>query len=480
MRIALSLPLFVFFHCPMVLSGAGEKVKGEGAEQLLKTLLPGEERVAQFEQLIEQLGSESFSERKAAMEELLDAPVIPARLLDRGLKSENPEIRTRTRGIVRQGGAGKGEAVFEAALQAILKERRKGLLGKIVEVLENGVTIGDPSLAARAAAGTVIEGDLALLQQLAEGQSATARGMAAAGGEAIGVHGTPILRTLLKDRNSTVKLRAAVGLANNGSLEGARALGEFLLSLDATERMKAWKGLRSLTGREFGYNALDSVAKRREGAAKWVDFLKGEVALTGTVKELKSIQLFNGKDLTGWAHFRRGKVVDPGEKTWLVEDGVLVCPGMGPGDLRTNDEFRDYLLVISYRAAERGADSGVGVMMTGVQGQPADGFRFDGGNYLEVQLLPGRSGDLYRIGDFKAEVEGKNLAFSHRRKIEVEEPLNQWHEMRLQVRDGQVKVYLNGVLVNEASGREGPGRIVLREERFKFEFREISLFPSGE
>ena len=118
--------------------------------------------------------------------------------------------------------------------------------------------------------------------------------------------------------------------------------------------------------------------------------------------------------------------------------------------------------------------------MNGVQGEPADGFRFDGGNYLEVQLLPGRSGDLYRIGDFKAEVEGKNLAFAHRRKIEVDEPLNQWHEMRLQVLDGQVKVYLNGVLVNEASGREGPGRIVLREERFKCEFREISLFPVGE
>ena len=289
-----------------------------------------------------------------------------------------------------------------------------------------------------------------------------------------------ILRSLLKDRDSRVKLRAAIGLANQGALEGARTLGEFLLSEDATERMKAWKGLRSLTGREFGYNALDSVAKRREGAAKWIKFLRGEVALTGKVKELKSVQLFNGKDLTGWTHCRRGKEVEPGEKTWSIEQGVLICPGMGPGDLRTNDEFDNYLLVISYRAAEQGADSGVGVMMTGVQGQPVDGFRFDGGSYLEVQLLPGRSGDLYRIGDFKAKVEGKDLAFSHRRKIEVEEPLNQWHELRLQVGGGLVKVYLNGVLVNEASTREGPGRIVLREERFKFEFREISLLPAGE
>ncbi|MDP7655108.1 MAG: DUF1080 domain-containing protein, partial [Roseibacillus sp.] len=119
-------------------------------------------------------------------------------------------------------------------------------------------------------------------------------------------------------------------------------------------------------------------------------------------------------------------------------------------------------------------------MMTGAKGQPAGGFRFDGGDYLEVQLLPGSSGDLYRIGNFKAKVEGRDFAFSHRRKIQVEEPLNQWHEMRLEVRGGLVKVYLNGVLVNEVSGREGPGRILLREERFKYEFREISLLPVGE
>ena len=284
----------------------------------------------------------------------------------------------------------------------------------------------------------------------------------------------------MKDEDSAVKLRASIALANLGSLEGARTLGEFLFSSNASERMKAWKGLRSLTGREFGYNALDSANKRREAAIRWTEFLKGEVVLVGKVEQLKSIQLFNGKDLTGWTHYRRGKVVAPGEKTWSVEGATLVCPGKGPGDLRTNDEFEDYVLVVSYRAAEPGADSGVGVMMTGVKGKPAGGGRFDGGDYLEVQLLPGSSGDLYRIGNFKAKVEGRDLAFSHRRKIQVEEPLNQWHEMRLEVRDGVVKVYLNGVLVNEASGPEGPGRIVLREERFKYEFREISLLPVGE
>ncbi len=474
----LLLPAILYFL--MVLSCAGQEVKVGEAEELLEALLPDRERVAEFERLIEQLGSERFRERKDAMEQLLAAPLIPAGVLDHGLESEEPEIRNRTREIVRQGGARRSQAVFEEALRAILQEDRKGLLGKVVEVMESGVTVGDSALAARVAAGTVVEGDLALLERLAGRKSAIARRMAAAGGEVLGPRGVRILRSLLKDEDSAVKLRASIALANLGSLEGARTLGEFLFSSNASERMKAWKGLRSLTGREFGYNALDSANKRREAAIRWTEFLKGEVVLVGKVEQLKSIQLFNGKDLTGWTHYRRGKVVAPGEKTWSVEGATLVCPGKGPGDLRTNDEFEDYVLVVSYRAAEPGADSGVGVMMTGVKGTPAGGGRFDGGDYLEVQLLPGSSGDLYRIGNFKAKVEGRDLAFSHRRKIQVEEPLNQWHEMRLEVRDGVVKVYLNGVLVNEASGPEGPGRIVLREERFKYEFREISLLPVGE
>ena len=51
--------------------------------------------------------------------------------------------------------------------------------------------------------------------------------------------------------------------------------------------------------------------------------------------------------------------------------------------------------------------------------------------------------------------------------------------MRLEVRDGLVKVYLNGLLVNEAVGHEKPGRILLREEQSKLEFRQITLLPVG-
>lgn len=456
----------------------GEEEKGHSAQDLLDALLPGEAQVAEFGRLVEQLGSEKFKERKDAMESLLAAPLVPQAVLEKGLKSGEPEIVERVKEVIKQGGSAKSEAILEEALRTLEKEGTKGLLGKIAEVLESGVQLKDAGLGARVAAGTAEAGDADLLQEMAAAEDAVRREMAAAGCEVLGKEGAELLRGLLKDDQAAVKLRAAIAMTNLGEVEGARALADFLSSDKTAERMTAWRGLQDVTGKEFGYSPLDSADKRREAVTKWSEFLKGEIALEGKVGALKSIALFNGKDLSGWTHFRGGKAVAPKDKTWQVKDGVLICPGKGPGDLRSNAAFKDYVLVASYRASDRNADSGIGLMMTEAKvQQPPGGFRFDGGDYLEVQLLPGRSGDLYRIGNFKGKADGKDIGFSARRKKEVKEPLNQWHELRLEVRKGHVKVFVNGTLVNEADGPEEPGKILLREERFSCEFREITLLP---
>jgi len=59
----------------------------------------------------------------------------------------------------------------------------------------------------------------------------------------------------------------------------------------------------------------------------------------------KSIQLFNGYDLTGWQ--AEGKAV------WTVEDGAIVGqqgPGNGPGDLLTEQCYKDFDLSCRWRA----------------------------------------------------------------------------------------------------------------------------------
>ena len=450
----------------------------ESPEALLDALLPDAEKIEEFDHLVDKLGADDFKVRKKAMDLLLEASVIPERVLQRGLKSEEPEIRARVREIIKRGGRAKSEAVFRRALELLVAGNGKGLLNKVAAILEGGLTV-DGGLAARVGSGISLPGDVELLERLAGADTASARRMAAAGAEAIGEDGMGVLRRLLDDADEAVRMQAAVGLANLGEVAGVRGLAEFLNSESTEARTRAWEGLQALTGRSFGYSPIDQPETRKAAAQKWLEFLKGEFELKGKVGESRVIALFNGRDLTGRTHYRGGNPVDPNQKTWTVEDGILHCPGEGPGDLRTNVNFEDYVLVVSYRFPGPRADGGIGLIMTPRKGQPAGGFARDGGDYLEVQLLPGRSGDLYKIGGFRAKVDGKDLRFAHRRKGEVKEPLKEWHEMRLEVRDGLVKVYLNGILVNEAAAQEKSGRIVLREERSKLEFRQITLLPVG-
>lgn len=64
------------------------------------------------------------------------------------------------------------------------------------------------------------------------------------------------------------------------------------------------------------------------------------------------IQLFNGKDLTGW----RMDKSDP-TKAWTVVNGTLVSPGHGP-ELINDQKFRDFKLHIEFNCAPK-SNSGV-------------------------------------------------------------------------------------------------------------------------
>jgi hypothetical protein len=64
----------------------------------------------------------------------------------------------------------------------------------------------------------------------------------------------------------------------------------------------------------------------------------------------KPIQLFNGKDLTGWKQ-------EKSEKQWTVADGILVSPGNGP-ELINEQKFEDFKLHLEFNCGEN-ANSGV-------------------------------------------------------------------------------------------------------------------------
>lgn len=66
----------------------------------------------------------------------------------------------------------------------------------------------------------------------------------------------------------------------------------------------------------------------------------------------KPIQLFNGKDLTGWMMDKPSS-----DKPWTVVDGTLVSPGHGP-EIINDQKFQDFKLHIEFNCAP-GSNSGV-------------------------------------------------------------------------------------------------------------------------
>jgi len=72
----------------------------------------------------------------------------------------------------------------------------------------------------------------------------------------------------------------------------------------------------------------------------------------GTPKWGKPVQLFNGKDLTGWKPAKSDSKAE-----WRVEDGALVSPGHGP-ELINTSQFEDFKLHIEFNIGQ-GANSGV-------------------------------------------------------------------------------------------------------------------------
>ena len=88
---------------------------------------------------------------------------------------------------------------------------------------------------------------------------------------------------------------------------------------------------------------------------KWTGQKAPSLKRSSAPKWDKPIQLFNGKDLTGW------KMAGPGTTVWKVEDGNLVSPGNGP-ELINDSKFEDFKLHVEFNCA---ANSNSGVYLRG-------------------------------------------------------------------------------------------------------------------
>src|SRR5258707_13634314 len=71
------------------------------------------------------------------------------------------------------------------------------------------------------------------------------------------------------------------------------------------------------------------------------------LAFAVNAQDSKSVDLFNGKDFTGWTFFERGNT-DP-MKTWSISDGLIHCTGRPTGYMRTEKKYSDFKVTVEWR-----------------------------------------------------------------------------------------------------------------------------------
>jgi hypothetical protein len=198
--------------------------------------------------------------------------------------------------------------------------------------------------------------------------------------------------------------------------------------------------------------------------------------------------LFNGKDLTGWhADVPEMDTNKSARMPFIVRDGMLVSLGTPGGHLITDRQYENYRLEIEYRFAAKPGNCGVLVhaskprMLYGMFPQS-----------LEVQMQSGDAGDFWCIGedvtvpDMEARRGPKSnwgVTEGKGRRVKnltdgTEKPLGEWNSMKIECLGASVKVWVNGVVVNEGSNCTArKGQIALQAEGAEVEFRKLLLSP---
>lgn len=187
------------------------------------------------------------------------------------------------------------------------------------------------------------------------------------------------------------------------------------------------------------------------------------------------VDLFNGKDLTGWETWLSRA---PGERSILglnndplnvftVEEGLLYLSGQVFGALTTIDEYEDFHLLVEFKWGEKkwpprhnqARDGGISYYATGPHGVFAGSFMKSN----QFQLQEGGTGDFWSVAGTIADVEAKRdgedwryapggakttiskgrvVASSH-----PEHPVGEWNTVEIIAKGDSIRHVVNGETV---------------------------------
>lgn len=194
----------------------------------------------------------------------------------------------------------------------------------------------------------------------------------------------------------------------------------------------------------------------------------------------EKIELFNGKDTTGWVKFIPEDKPDENkqwaeDKVWSVKDGVLRCEGTPNGYIRTEESYANYKLHVEWRWPEKAGNSGVLLHRAGIDKVwPM---------CIEAQLMNQSAGDFWMMSNATLEVDGKQVgpkkfAGSKKKGDANEKPDGEWNSYDIICNGGDIKLIVNGKVLNGGiKANPSSGAICLQSEGAPIEFRNIVLGP---
>ena len=179
-------------------------------------------------------------------------------------------------------------------------------------------------------------------------------------------------------------------------------------------------------------------------------------------------QLFNGKDLSNWEFKLRDPAVNASD-VFKVQDGVIQIKGEPFGYMRSKDSFSDYKLHVEWRWPVEATNSGVFV-----HAQLPDSIWL---RCVECQLQAGNAGDFVCMnGADMDERTDKTKRSVKKDGPSAEKAVGEWNTMEVFCKGNTIKVFVNGILKNSATGVNlTQGYICLQSEGKIVEFRNVWL-----
>jgi hypothetical protein len=145
------------------------------------------------------------------------------------------------------------------------------------------------------------------------------------------------------------------------------------------------------------------------------------------------VELFDGKTLNGWT------LVNKTGRGYIVENGAIICPKDGGGNLFTEKEYSDFILQFEFKLQD-GSNNGLGIRA------PLKGDAAYMG--MELQILDDNAQKY--AGKLRPEQYHGSIYDVIPAKTGALKPTGEWNQQEVRAEGRKIKVTLNGKVIVDA------------------------------